>query len=312
MAPSDLEDQTILVTGGAGFIGSHLVDALVPANTVRVLDNFSTGVRSRVPDGVEVYEGDLQNPAVVRDAMSGVDVVCHLAALISVGASIDDPGTSHAVNVTPTRSLLDEARTEQATMVFASSAAIYGHPETRPIPESMPKTPISPYGLDKLTADHYCRLYAELYDVDAVALRFFNVYGPHQRGGQYSGVIDTFLHQAIAGDPLTVHGDGTQTRDFVHVSDVVQAVQLAAVHGDAGAAYNIATGQSTSINDLASLVQEITDSSSEIIHTDPRPGDIQHSQADITKAESALNYSPQTSLREGLRSVRDWLSATDT
>lgn len=308
MAPSELSANTILVTGGAGFIGSHLVDSLFPANTVRILDNFSTGTRSRVPDEVTVYETNLQDTATLREAMADVDIVFHLGAMVSVDGSIDDPAKSHTVNVDATRLILEYARTEGAKIIYASSAAIYGDPDTEPIPESLTKTPTSPYGLDKLTADHYCRLYADLYDVDVVALRYFNVYGEHQPNGQYSGVINTFFRQALAGDPITVHGDGTQTRDFVHVADVVQANHLAVNRGVPGEAYNIATGQSTSINDLAHLIKDLVDSQSEIIHTDPRPGDIQQSRADISKAKTDLNYSPTISVSEGLQSVQDWLA----
>jgi UDP-glucose 4-epimerase len=298
-----LEDQRILVTGGAGFVGSHLVERLVGANEVRVLDNLSSGTREWVDDRATLIEGDIRDADSVAQAARDVDVIFHQAANVCVEQSVSQPLTTHDTNVAGTLTILEHARDGDARVVLASSAAVYGEPAAVPIPEDALQTPTSPYGLEKLTVDHYGRLYAELYGVETVMLRYFNIYGPRQSGGQYSGVIDVFLQQALNNEPLTVHGDGTQTRDFVHVADVVEANCLAAVQGMAGEAYNIGTGRSISVRELAEIVTELTDSDSEIVHQDARGGDIAHSRADIQKATHELEFEPAHSLRDGLDSL---------
>jgi UDP-glucose 4-epimerase len=202
--------------------------------------------------------------------------------------------------------VLEAARKTDTRVVLASSAAIYGHPESTPIDEAHPLDPTSPYGLDKLTADQYTRLYNDLYGLDTVSLRYFNVYGPGQTGGDYAGVITVFIEQALNDDPITVHGDGDQTRDFVFIEDIVQANLLAAKTEHVGAAYNIGTGESITIRELAELIRDITNSDSEIVHTEPRDGDIEHSKADISKATEQLDFEPTVSLREGLKRTIDW------
>jgi UDP-glucose 4-epimerase len=304
-------DRSILVTGGAGFIGRHLVDALVTDNDVRVLDNCSRGSRSTVSDDAEFVEGDIRDAETVDHACSDVDIVFHQAANISVDRSVADPIESHRVNVDGTLNVLEAARDVNARVVFASSAAVYGEPSAVPVTESQPKTPSSPYGAEKLSADRYMRLYADLYDLDTVALRYFNVYGPGGIGTDYSGVIDAFLTRARGNEDLPVHGDGTQTRDFVHVSDVVQANLLAAVTEQTGDAYNVGTGKSVTINRLAELIVDVTDSSSDIVHTEPRAGDIDESEANIERARDQLGYEPRTTLRDGLEAlVHDTASTT--
>ena len=298
----EVRGQTVLVTGGAGFIGSHLVDALVPENEVRVVDDVSSGRRERLGDDVEFVRGDICRPAVLRDAVTGVDVVFHTAARIDVTESIEDPIETHEVNTSATLRLLEFARREDARVVLSSSAAVYGPPESIPVRESSPKSPMSPYGLQKLTADRYARLYHDLYGLETVALRYFNVYGPGQNS-DYTGVVSAFAERARRGDPLTVHGDGEQTRDFVHVSDVVQANLRAAVTDAVGEAYNVGTGRSITIADLAALVRELTDSESSVVTTEGRQGDIRHSEADISKAKSHLDYEPAVSLERGLAEV---------
>ena len=298
-----LRDATILVTGGAGFIGSHLADALVDANDVRVLDDLSNGTRSHVPDDATLVEGDIRDESVLRNAMSGVDVVFHEAAMVSVPESIEQPRACQELNAGATLDVLENARQEDARVVLASSVAIYGSPGSLPIEETDPKEPLSPYGVDKLATDHYARLYHDLYDLDTVALRYFNVYGPRQSGGEYSGVINTFLEQANTGHSLTVHGDGKQTRDFVHVDDVVRANLAAATTDEVGRAYNVGTGESVSIRELAELVQDVTDSTRDIVHTESRPGDIQRSRADISRARAELGFEPRIPLRNGLESL---------
>lgn len=301
--PSRLRDATVLVTGGAGFIGSHLADVLVDANDVRVLDDLSGGSRAHVPDDAELIEGDIRDSTTVSEAMSDVDVVFHEAAMVSVPESIEQPRACQELNAAATLDVLENARRENARVVLASSVAIYGSPDSLPIHELDPKAPLSPYGVDKLATDHYARLYHELYGIDTVALRYFNVYGPRQSGGEYSGVINIFLEQAQSGRPLTVHGDGSQTRDFVHVDDVVRANLAAATTDNVGRAYNVGTGESVTIRELAELVQDVTDSTCDIVHTDSRPGDIERSRADISRARTELDFEPRIPLRNGLDSL---------
>ncbi|KTG07808.1 UDP-glucose 4-epimerase [Haloprofundus marisrubri] len=295
--------QTVLVTGGAGFIGSHLVDALVEENDVRVLDNFSSGQRDNLRDEVTVFEGDIRDDDLLARAISGADLVYHTAALVSVAASVENPLRSHSTNASATVSLLEHARAEDARVVLSSSAAIYGQPEAVPIDESHPKSPESPYGADKLALDTYARLYHDLYGLETVALRYFNVYGPRQTAGDYSGVISIFLDQATTDQPITVEGDGGQTRDFVHVRDVVQANLAAGTTDAVGQAYNVGTGDTISINDLAEAIRDAADSSSEITHVDARPGDVRDSRADISRIRDALGFDPTVTLSEGLSSL---------
>ncbi|AEH37649.1 NAD-dependent epimerase/dehydratase family protein [Halopiger xanaduensis] len=302
MDSSPIRDQTVLVTGGAGFIGSHLVDTLAPHNEVRVLDDFSTGSRSHLPDDVEVFEGDVRDPMLLQRAARGVDLIFHHAAVVSVTQSVDAPRQSNRTNLEAGLLVLEQARQEDARVVVASSAAIYGHPEELPVSERAATNPTSPYGVQKLALDQYARLYEELYDVPTVALRYFNVYGPRQQG-PYSGVISTFLEQARAGEPITIEGDGEQTRDFVHVDDVVRANLRAATTANVGEAYNIGTGDRTSIRDLAETIRDATDSSSPIVHKDPRPGDIRHSRADVSKASRDLGFEATVGLESGIRSL---------
>lgn len=297
-------DQSILVTGGAGFIGSHLVETLAADNDVVVVDNLSGGRREWVDDRATLIEGDVRNEQTVARAVDGVDLIFHQAANVSVQRSVEAPVESHETNVDATLRLLEHARNEDARFVFASSAAIYGTPESVPIDESDPKRPTSPYGAEKHAADQYCRLYHDLYDVETVALRYFNVYGPRQRGGQYSGVIDVFLDQADRGEDITVHGDGAQTRDFVHVDDVVAANCLAAVNGTPGEAYNVGTGDSISIRALAELVRETTETTSDIVHVDAREGDIEQSRPSIEKIQAGLGFEPRRSLEAELETLR--------
>lgn len=303
MPDFEISDETVLITGGAGFIGSHIADALTPTNEVRILDNLSTGSRQNLPADATLIEGDIRDEETLREAMDGVDLVFHEAALVSVQQSVEQPARSHAINVEATISLLEHAREEDARVVGASSAAIYGEPESVPVTESESKTPTSPYGMDKLSLDHYMRLYNDLYGLETVALRYFNAYGPRQTASDYSGVISIFQEQAENGEPITVNGDGSQTRDFVHIDDIVQANLRAATTSHVGEAYNIGTGSSVTIQQLAETIRRVTNSDSKIIHTEPRPGDIQDSGADITKAQEQLDYTPTVSLEDGLKTI---------
>ena len=295
-----ISGRTVLVTGGAGFVGSHIAEALIDANDVRVLDNLDGGKRAFVPSDATFLEGDVRDPDAVAEAMADVDLVYHQAAVVSVPESIEQPVTSNQVNVDGALNVLEAARQENARVVTASSAAIYGHPETIPIGEDAPKQPTSPYGLQKLTVDQYTRLYHDLYGLETVAIRPFNAYGPRQDASPYSGVISIFLEQARQGDRITVEGDGEQTRDFVYVEDLVDAYLAAGTTDAVGEAFNVATGTSVSIRELAETVKQVTGSDADVVHTDARAGDITHSRADISKATERLGFEPTFTLRDGL------------
>jgi UDP-glucose 4-epimerase len=297
---ASLTNKRILVTGGAGFIGGHLVAALHDDNDVRVLDDCSAGSPASLPDDVTFIEGDIRDAEIVQEAIDGVDVVFHEAAIVSVPESVDDPLTTESVNVDGTLTILEVAREADARVVLASSAAIYGEPERVPVSESASMAPSSPYGIHKLSLDHYARAYHELYDVETVALRYFNVYGPGQTGGSYAGVIDVFRRQASTGGPITVEGDGAQTRDFVHVEDVVQANIAAATTEHVGEAYNVGSGVETSVLELAKTIQDVTHTDASIEHVAPREGDIENSCADISKIRDELGYEPTVRLADGL------------
>ena len=303
-------DATVLVTGGAGFVGSHLCEALVADNEVRVLDDLSSGCPADVPPEATIVEGDVRDPETVREATAGVDVVFHEAALVSVAESVEKPLESDAVTSDGTLHVLDAARREDARVVLASSAAVYGHPESVPVTEDEPKAPTSPYGVAKLSADQYALRFNDLYGLETVSLRYFNIYGPRQNP-EYGAVVSVFLDQAAAGDPITVEGDGSQTRDFVHVDDVVRANLLAAETDHVGEAFNVGTGESVTIRELAETVRRATDSDSDVVHTDPRPGDIDHSLADVSKARERLGFEPTVSLEDGLTALhRERAAAT--
>lgn len=296
-------DSTVLVTGGAGFVGSHLVDALVQANNVVVLDDMSNGGYENVHPKATLVEGDIRDRDTVKTAMEGVDVVFHQAGLVSVEKSIEDPRTSQSINVDGTVTVLDCARQTDTRVVVASSAAVYGEPESVPIAESEQLQPDSIYGVDKLALDQYTRQFETLYGLPTVTLRYFNVYGPRQSATDYSGVISTFLEQATVGDPLTVHGDGTQTRDFVHVSDVVRANILAALTPHTGEPFNVGTGNETSINELATAICDRLGTSLDTTSVPSRNGDIDHSCADTEKARELLGFETQVTLKDGLETL---------
>lgn len=299
----DFTGNTVLVTGGAGFIGSHLVDALVQANNVRVLDNLSSGGLEHIHPQATLVEGDVRDRETVETAMEDVDVVFHQAGLVSVEQSIDEPTKSQSMNVDGTMTVLDCARQTDTRVVAASSAAVYGDPSTVPIPESARLQPDSIYGVDKLALDHYTRQFESLYGLPTVTLRYFNVYGPRQSASTYSGVISTFFDQAKAGEALTIQGDGTQTRDFIHCSDVVRANIRAAKTSHTGEAFNIGTGSQTSINELAETVCEVLETPAETTTVPARKGDIQESCADTQKARQKLGFDAAVTLEDGLATL---------
>ncbi|WP_226479845.1 NAD-dependent epimerase/dehydratase family protein [Natrinema amylolyticum] len=300
--PPSISGKRILVTGGAGFIGSNIADTLISDNDVRILDNLSSGSRSNVPEGATLIEGDIRNDDDLERATESVDIIFHQAALVSVEESVEYPELTHDINVTATVKVLEHARRESARIVFASSAAVYGQPESMPISEDHPTNPTSPYGLSKLAAEQYIQLYMDLYNLEAIVLRYFNVYGPGQMSSDYSAVISAFVKQAANGNPITVEGDGSQTRDFVHIRDVVQANLLAA-KSEASGVFNVGTGESVSILKLAETIHTVADSDSEIVHVDARSEDIGRSRANITQIKLTLDFQPSVSLYEGLDDV---------
>ncbi len=305
-APSPV--RIALVTGGAGFIGSHLVsDLLDDGWRVRVLDDFSSGSPSNlcaVADRVEIVQGDVRDEEAVASTATGVDVIFHQAAIASVPRSIEAPQHTNDVNLGGTLRVLEAARVRRVRrVVFASSSAVYGNAGPPPLRESDAADPISPYGVQKLAAEHYLRLYAELHRVETVALRYFNVYGERQSPrSDYAAVIPLFLSAAQAGQPLHVHGDGEQTRDFIYVKDVARANRLAAdASGASGGCFNVASGRGTRVNELVSVVTEAVGRELSVVSEAARPGDVRQSQADVEAARKALDFEPHIDLEVGIR-----------
>jgi len=301
------------VTGGAGFIGSHLVEALVRrGDRVRVLDNLSTGFRSNLApfgDAVELVEADLVDADAVARAVAGVDCVFHEAALASVPLSVDHPLRTHAACATGTVTLLDAARRAGVRrVVYASSSALYGDRPGSPKRETDLPAPISPYGAAKLAAEYYCGAFSATFAIETVALRYFNVFGPRQDPkNPYAAVIPIFLTAILSGKAPVIFGDGTQSRDFTYVADVAQANLLAADAPDAAnRVMNVATGRSITLLELLAGLNEVLGTRIEPAFAPPRPGDIHESTADIALARKLLGYAPGVSLIEGLRRSIDY------
>ncbi len=305
----------VLVTGGAGFIGSNLVRALVErGDSVRVLDNFSTGNRANLEGiDVEVVEGELRSYERVHNAVRGVEVVYHLGALGSVPRSVQDPLTSSAVNVEGTLNVLLAARDESVRrVVFSSSTSVYGTSRTLPTTEAEPPDPISPYGVAKLAAERYCVSFSRVYEsFESVVLRYFNVFGPRQRPeSQYAAVIPLFIAAISRGEPITIHGDGEQSRDFTYVGNIVDAtLRGGEAEGASGRAFNVAAGAPASVNAIADAIGRILDKPVERTFAPSRPGDIRDSWADIGAAREVLGYEPAVGLEEGLRRTVEFLGA---
>lgn len=305
----------VLVTGGGGFIGSNLVEALLRrGDDVRVIDDFSTGRRenlAEVPEWAaagggqfELVEGDIRDLDTVHQVVEGCDVVLHQAAIPSVARSVDDPITSHKVNLDGTLNLLVAARDARVhRFVAASSSSLYGESPTLPKVETMNPAPISPYGLDKYGAESYCRLFTRLYGLQTVALRYFNVFGPRQDpGSEYSAVIPKFITRMAGGEAPVIFGDGEQTRDFTYVDNVVQANLLGAEAPESacGEAYNVACGDRISLLELVERLNRILGTGLKAKHQEPRAGDIKHSLAGIEKIEQNLGFEVRVALDEGL------------
>jgi UDP-glucose 4-epimerase len=300
-----------LITGGCGFIGSHIAEALVAeGHAVRVFDNLATGRLENLQgfaDRVEFVRGDIREPAALQAAMRGIEYVFHEAALVSVAISVEQPEENDTINIRGTLNVLQAARAAGARrVVFASSAAVYGNNPDLPKREEMLPEPESPYALGKLAGEHYLRLFSKLYGLPTVALRYFNVFGPRQDArSMYSGVISKFAADLQAGRTPTIFGDGGQTRDFVFVKDIAQA-NLLAMRSDKvghGEAFNVATHTKHTLLDLLTTLQRLTGRSGQPHFEAARSGDIRHSYADISKAQRVLGYQPQFSFEAGLRAL---------
>lgn len=313
-----------LVTGGAGFIGSNIVEELLnQGERVRILDNFSTGKRDNLAlvknsiqaknkaeyiDKLEIVEGDIRSYHIVREAVEEVDFILHQAALPSVPRSVKDPLTTNEVNVVGTLNILNAAKEARVKrIVYASSSSVYGDLEILPKTEDMLPKPLSPYAVSKLAGEKYCQVFTMLYGLETVALRYFNVFGPRQDpSSQYSAVIPKFINQIKDGQAPTVYGDGEQSRDFTFVKNVVEANLLACKEGLedlSGEVFNVAFGKRITINELVNSINKILEANISPHHAEPRPGDVKHSLANIGKARQFLRYEPKIDFYKGLRTL---------
>jgi nucleoside-diphosphate-sugar epimerase len=301
-----------LVTGGAGFIGSHLATELVRrGENVRVVDNLVTGKRQNLAHlpGVEFVEGDLADLDVARRAVAGIDYVLHQAAIPSVPRSVEDPITSNRANIDASLNVLVASRDARVRrVVYAGSSSAYGNSPTLPKVETMPAAPLSPYALQKLVAEQYCQLFTQLYGLETVSIRYFNVFGPRQDpSSPYSGVISLFISALCDGRQPTIYGDGEQTRDFTYVANVVDGVLRACeAPGASGEVINVATGGRISLKQLFMTVRDLVGAKVDPIYAAPRAGDVRDSQADITKARRLLGYEPLVPFERGLAETVVW------
>lgn len=302
----------VLVTGGAGFIGSNVVKQLLQRDyEVVVLDNFSTGYEDNLKPfpQVRIYRADIRDRDVVDKATEGVSIIFHLAASVGNVRSLENPLFDSDVNVLGTLNILEVARKKGIKkFVYSSSAALYGEPQYLPIDEKHALHPDSPYGVSKLAGEKHCMCFSSLYDMDIVGLRYFNVYGVNQRYDAYGNVIPIFMTLLLQNQPLTIFGDGEQTRDFVNVEDVVRANLLAAGTEGVRGVFNIGSGMNLTVNRLAALIQDIFKISVKIKYSPPRKGEVKHSLSDISRAKSMLRYTPQVSIEEGLEKYFDWIN----
>jgi UDP-glucose 4-epimerase len=303
----------VLVTGGAGFIGSHIVDRLVAEGyEVRVIDNLTTGskenIQGHLKSGkVNLVEADIRNESVVKGSLDGIDVVIHLAALVSVPLSVENPNLTFDINLLGTLNLLSlSAKEGIERFVFVSSCAVCGDPKELPVTEQTQPNPISPYAESKLIGERYCLGFSERQLLETTVLRFFNVYGHRQKMNDYSGVITRFIDCCKQKLPLKIYGDGSQTRDFVYIADVAEAVLASTKNTKAnGQVFNVGSGKPTTVNDLAKTVIELYGNDIDVQHEKPRVGDIKDSYADISKARNVLGFEPKFSLKNGLHALLD-------
>ena len=302
----------ILVTGGCGFIGSHLTAALLArGDQVRVLDDLSTGHRANLAPGAELVVGDIAEAAAVQDAMAGCDGCVHLAAIASVERGVRDWAGSHRVNLSGTIAIFEAARQRRVPVVYASSAAVYGDHAELPLVEDAPTRPLSAYGADKLGCEQHARVGGLVHGLPTLGLRFFNVFGPRQDPtSPYSGVISIFCERLSRGEPITIYGDGGQTRDFVSVRDVVAALIAGLPHASPEApVFNVCTGRATSVLDLAHVVAEACGTEARITHRPPRLGEIRHSLGDPARIRAALGLGEPVGLRDGIAEIVEWVRA---
>lgn len=311
----NVEGLKVLVTGGAGFIGSHIVDRLLTLGCeVFTIDNLLTGKRENInrhahKQSFHFLEEDIRDKEAVKTAIKDIDIIFHEAALVSVSRSVKNPQLTNEINVRGTLNLLLACLDSNVqSFVYASSSSVYGESEKLPKQEQHIPNPISPYGVSKLAAENYVRVFHEVYGLKTICLRYFNVYGPRQSSGPYSGVISIFTNRLLMNKPPVIYGDGKQMRDFTNVKDVVRANLLALDSKKAvGEVFNIATGKPTTINELAAMLIKTTDKHGvRPVYDSPRAGDIMRSYADISKAKEILDYSPETSLEKGLAEYVDW------
>jgi nucleoside-diphosphate-sugar epimerase len=302
-----------VVTGGGGFIGSHIVEELLQRQqTVKVIDNFSTGKRQNLEPfkhKADIIEADLAEAKNLTELIRGADYVIHQAAIPSVPKSIIDPVKSHHANVNGTLNLLLASRDAAVKrVVYASSSSVYGDSPTLPKHEGMMPNPLSPYGAQKLFAEMYCQVFTKAYGLETVSLRYFNVFGPRQDAtSQYSGVLALFIPAVLQGRRPTIHGDGLQSRDFTYVKNVVEANLLACtVPGVGGQVFNVACGDRITVNSMLQQINAITGKDIAAIYGETRSGDIKHSQADITRAKEHLGYEPKITFEEGLKHTIEW------
>jgi len=307
---------TCLVTGGAGFIGSHLAEALVAAgHKVRVLDNFSTGDPSNldaVRNRIDLLKADITDLNAVHQATGGVDWVFHQAALASVPRSVADPLGTHRACVDGTLNVLLAARDAKVKrVIYAASSSAYGNSERLPKRESDPTAPLSPYAVAKLAAEHYCAAFTQVYGLETVSLRYFNIFGPRQPpDSPYAAVIPLFVRAMLAGRAPTIHGDGLQSRDFTYIDNAVRANLLAATTpGVAGKLYNVACGRRFTLLDIVAGINALLHTNIQPTFTAPRPGDVRHSLADITRAAEDLHYAPSVDVAEGLKRCVEYYRA---
>lgn len=302
-----------LVTGGAGFIGSHIVEELVRRGSeVRVIDNFLTGKRENLAsfgEKIDLLEGDIRNFETCKEALAGVDFVLHQAALPSVPRSIENPLLTNDINVTGTLNLLLASReTKIKRFIYASSSSVYGDDLRLPKKEGFEGALLSPYAISKIVGEKYCQIFHRLYGLSTVCLRYFNVFGPRQDpSSQYAAVIPIFITKVLRGESPTIFGDGEQSRDFTHVANIVEA-NISALEAQeiSGEIFNIACGEKITVNSLLQKINQIVDEKINPIYDKPRPGDIEHSFADITKAKKVLKYEPLIPLSDGLQLTIRW------
>jgi len=303
----------IVITGGAGFIGSNLAEvlALAPNNEVCVVDDLSTGRVENLPiaSGIEFIKGSITDLQLMNEVLADADFVFHQAALPGVQRSIEDPAHTNEVNIRGTLNVLMAARDAGVKkVIYASSSSVYGDTPELPNREGMTPNPLSPYAVTKLVGEYYCKVFNDVYGLNTISLRYFNVYGPRQDPhSEYAAVIPRFVSRVLRGEPPIIYGDGQQTRDFTFVKDVVNA-NILAMNSDATGVYNIASGRMISIQELATLITRLTgrDSDLEPVFDKPRKGDVRHSLADISQARAVMGYKPEYSLERGLEETLRW------